>query len=452
MKLVYNLLLLLLLYSKVLFSENLISNDLKNSLTNLYNYSPKLKYDRELLKSKDELLPQAYSEFRPEITGYYQKGKIDTNSSGFNITSDGVRTETNKGVVITQQIFDGGSSLSNISVAKNEINVQRSLLKQSEQETFLEAIKLYAELATEISSLKKNEKNVEFLKGQLNLTKQQFDIGEVTLTDVSIAESRYSLSESQLLKTKNIINSLTAKYSALFGLIPEHPKIDLLFEQISINKNKAKEYSKKNNPKLLSIFWKIKSLKKQIESLHRKKLPSVKLEAEAKINEGYFRTDSSREVLSAYTKVDIPLYQSGTASSKIREAKKKLFAQKELYKQYKNEIEYNLISSISSYNYSYAMIEAYRKQIESNKIFLEGLEQELLLGERTTLDVLDGEQELVKSELDLINAYKDLFISYFEILFYQGNLNASYLKLSVRDFDATQNLERVKFKWLDIID
>ena len=66
-------------------------------------------------------MPQAYSEFRPEIKGYYQKGKVHTNSHGFNITSDGIRSETNKGITITQDIFDGGSSLSNIQVAKNTI-------------------------------------------------------------------------------------------------------------------------------------------------------------------------------------------------------------------------------------------------------------------------------------------------------------------------------------------
>ena len=69
----------------------------------------------------------------------------------------------------------------------------------------------------------------------------------------------------------------------------------------------------------------------------------------------------------------------------------------------------NLVSSNSSYNYSLSRIKAYKKQIQSNKIYLDGLKQELQLGERTTLDVLDGEQELLQSELDLIKSYKDFF-------------------------------------------
>ena len=112
----------------------------------------------------------------------------------------------------------------------------------------------------------------------------------------------------------------------------------------------------------------------------------------------------------------------------------------------------NLISSNSSYNYSLSRIKAYEKQIQSNKIYLDGLKQEFQLGERTTLDVLDGEQELLQSELDLIKAYKDLFISYYEILFYIGKLNAKDLKLNVNLFDERENYEKVKGKWLDIIE
>ena len=143
-------------------------------------------------------LPQALANFRPEISGYYEKGKIDTNSTGFNITSDGIRTETNKGIRITQRVFDGGSSLSEIQVSKNEILSQRFFLKSIEQEVFLEAIKIYADLATENSNLILQKKNVEVLKKQFELTQEQFEIGEVTMTDVSLSEARFSLAESEL--------------------------------------------------------------------------------------------------------------------------------------------------------------------------------------------------------------------------------------------------------------
>ena len=436
------------------FASIEIEDDLKNALEDLYEFSPKIKYQRELLKGKDELVPQAFSDFRPKISGYYEKGKVDTNSSGFNITSDGIRTESNKGLIITQDIFDGGSSISNIKAAFNEIKAERYNLKTVEQEVFLEGIKLYGELATEMINLNLSEKNVEFLKRQLDLVKQQFEIGEVTLTDVSIADARYLLGYSEKLKIESNLKSLRAKYLSFFGKERNTPSVEFS-SSLSNLKNESEQnlkYLKDYNPSLQNLNFLIKSSEKKIQSLQRKRLPSVKLEAEAKINKGYFRTDSEREVLSAFTKVEIPLYQSGLASSKIREEKQKLFALEELFLEKYKELEFELISEISNYNFSFSRIEAYKSQIKSNKIFLEGLQQELLLGERTTLDILDGEQELLKSQLDLATSKNELFVSYYKILFILGKLNAKNLKLDVVLFDERKNFNNVKFKWLDIFE
>ena len=115
------LFLIILSYSEYLLSENILNDDLKESLESLYNSNPELTYEREVLKSRDELVPQAYAEFRPEISGYYKKGKVDTNSQGFNIATDNLRTETYKGVKVTQDIFNGGSSISNLREAKNKV-------------------------------------------------------------------------------------------------------------------------------------------------------------------------------------------------------------------------------------------------------------------------------------------------------------------------------------------
>ena len=454
MKIPYKLFLILFIYliPQFLIGKTLINDDLKNSLESLYNNNPKLKYHINILKSKDELVPQAFSDFRPEIKGYYKKGKVHTNSHGFNITSDGIRTETNKGITITQDIFDGGSSLSNLKVAQNSVFSQRYIFKDKEQEIFLEAIKVYSDYATEKSNFELKKKNVEVLTNRLDLTKEQFDIGEVTLTDVSIAEARLSLAESDLIESEKNIETLNANFLYIFGTSPKSPKIDLNVLEFAKPIEDMINIGLKRNPKINDLIYQIKSQENKIKSLKRKKLPSVKLEADAYINEGYFRTDSKREVLSAFAVVDIPLYQSGGASSKIRESKNELFALKQLLRQIQDEIKFNLVSSKSSYDYSYSKISAYKKQIESNKIYLDGVYQEMQLGERTMLDLLDGEQELLQSELDLVKSYRDLFNSYYETLFYMGELTAKSLKLNVNYFDDTENYNDVKFKWLDLVE
>ena len=182
------------------------------------------------------------------------------------------------------------------------------------------------------------------------------------------------------------------------------------------------------------------------------KLPSIKLEAEARKSKCYFRSDSAREVMSATASINIPIYSSGLASSKMREAKKNLESLKELKKIKLNELKYNLTFSWSSYNSSISKIKAYKEQIEANNKFLEGLKQELFLGERTLLDILDAEQELIESEFNLVKSFEEYFNAYFDLLFYMGQLNSKYLDLPVEHFDDTKNYNEVKFKWLDLIE
>ena len=110
-------------FSKDSHTESFLSDDLLNALSSTYTKNPKINLERKNLFKTDELMPQALSDFRPKIDGYYNKGKVDTAISGSNFIQDGVRTETSKGITITQPIFNGGSSINKIKEAGSKIKI-----------------------------------------------------------------------------------------------------------------------------------------------------------------------------------------------------------------------------------------------------------------------------------------------------------------------------------------
>lgn len=433
-------------------SNQVLSDDLTNALEKTYDLNPKLKSERLKLFEFDELMPQAISELRPKIEGYYEKGKVDSAISGSNFISEGIRTETNAGIKLTQKIFNGGKNFYNISIAKNKILSQRFKLKNFEQTLFLDVVKIYSEYVTKKSEVKLNKKNEEFLKKQFLQVKDQFDIGEVTLTDVSIAEARLLLSESRLSQSESDLISIESKYESIVGIKPVNPELFFNFKKIEPSLDLFIELCIKNNPEIQSINFLIRSLEKHIKSLYASKLPSIKLEAEARKNRGYFKADSEREVMTAFARIDIPLYQSGFAASKIRESKKELRSLKEAKISAINDLKTKIITSWSNFESCDFKIKAYLNQIEANKKFLEGLKQEFFLGERTILDILDAEQELLESEFNLVKSYEEKFNTFFELLFFSGDLNAEFLNLNVQLFDDTKNYNSVKYKWLDILE
>ena len=166
--------------------------------------------------------------------------------------------------------------------------------------------------------------------------------------------------------------------------------------------------SQKNNPRLNDIKYQIKSIQNEIDKLKRKRLPSVKFEGEAYINEGYFKFDSKGKFYLHLLQLIFHYINLKAASSKIRETRSKLLSLQSLLKKIEDEISYNLISSKSLFDNSYQKLQLI-KQIKSNNIYLDGLKQEMQLGERTMLDLLDGEQESLQSELDLALSFKDFF-------------------------------------------
>ena len=144
------------------FAKSLLSDDLLNALSSTYTKNPKIKLERRNLFKIDELMPQALSDFRPKIDGFYNKGKVDTAISGSNFIQDGVRTETSKGITITQPIFNGGSSINKIKEAESKIISQRFLLKKVEQDVLMSAIRVYSKLTSEKSKLKLRKKMQNF--------------------------------------------------------------------------------------------------------------------------------------------------------------------------------------------------------------------------------------------------------------------------------------------------
>ena len=438
--------------SKILLAQSFLSEDFNDTLSKTYNGNPEILEQRNKLFQIDELMPQAYSSFRPKIGGFYEKGKVDIAISGSNFISDGVRTETSKGIKITQPIFEGGANISKIREAENKIYSQRYLVKSTEQKVLLEASKIYSKFTSQKTKLKLSNKNVEFLKKQFESTNSQFEIGNLTFTDVSISKSRLLLAESDLIKSKSDLMAFRQEYVSVVGDEPKNPSLFFNFPKFKYDLEELVKYSLNNNPEIRSLKYQLKSLEKKIRGLYQLKLPKINLQAELRKDSGYFKSDSSREVMSAYANIDIPLYQSGNAASKIREAKKEHSALKELLKSRKNLLKSKIVRSWSIYKTSLSKIDAYQEQVKANTKFLEGLNQELFLGERTILEILDGEQELIKSELSLVQSNQEYFDSYFEILCHMGNMNPEFLKLTVQIFDDTENFNNIRYKWLDLIE
>ena len=249
----FSFFLLLILFSfKNLHCKSFLSKDFDEMLSKTYVNNPDILEERNKLFQIDELMPQAYSKFRPKINGFYEKGKVDLATAGSNLISDGVRTETSKGIKITQPIFEGGSNVSKILEAENKIISQRYRLKSVEQKVLLAATKAYSNFTSQQTKFRLSKKNLEFLKKQFESTKSQFEIGNLTFTDVSISKSRLLLAESDLLQSQSDLISFKQELSSIVGTTPMKPELFFDFPAFEYDVEGLVKFSLKNNPEIIS--------------------------------------------------------------------------------------------------------------------------------------------------------------------------------------------------------
>jgi outer membrane protein len=231
----------------------------EEALSSAYNNNPYLKAAREDLKATDEQMPQAVSGFLPQISANAQRGERETTQAG---TSTDRIVDT-KEIAINQPLFRGGQTYNNIKLAKNAIFAAREELRQIEQEVLLEAITAYMDIIRDQEVLELSKNNVEVLKKHLEVTKERFNLGEVTKTDVAQAESGLAVAKSEMISADGILESSKARFIRIVGERPGILKPSRRPATLNLSLDEIIQIAMGENPTILSAKYNEMAAKKQ---------------------------------------------------------------------------------------------------------------------------------------------------------------------------------------------
>jgi outer membrane protein/adhesin transport system outer membrane protein len=440
MKKIYLLLLLLS------FSPEAFSATLEEALVKTYQNNPKLNSSRKSAMASDELVPQAISGWRPTVTA---GGKIyhtdkDTNP---NSSADGSNSPKKWDVSITQPIYQGGATISSTNSAKNTVKATHETLRATENTVLLSAVESYVNVIRDRAILDLNKKNEQVLRRNLEATKARFDVGELTRTDVSQSEASLSNAIADVVTSQGDLNSSIAIYQSVVGEYPDNlinPE-----KEISLPKSKqeAIDMALKNNPTIVSSKYLNEAAQADVSTAVADLMPEIDLVGTIdKTYDSSSTVDSvSNGVISA--NLTVPLYKSGSSRSKIRQAKHTANQARIDVITAQRDVEADVISAWEAYESAKYNISAREDQIKANEVALAGVEQEELVGARTILDLLDAEQELLDSKVELVKANRDKIYKSYELIANIGSLTARNLSLPVDYWNANDNYNKVKNKW-----
>lgn len=424
--------------------------DIFEAMGSAYANNPTLQAQRAYVRAVDENVAIAKSGYRPTLA---LQGKYSDSHIHNDVTDAIDGYDKSVGAVLNQPLFNGFSTRNSVKAADNSVKAEQSNLYNVEQQVLLEASTAYLNVLRDESIVKLQTNNEKLLKKRMDETLVRFNVGEVTRTDVSQAEARYSQARSDRIAAEGNLAASKAVYAQVIGSQPENlQEPEGIADLFPKSMDDAINYARSNNYALKAARSALDAQIYTVAANTGSLLPQVDFEATARRGkvESPITKDPETNSFVWGVNMTVPLYNSGESRARIRQSKYQKWQAQEAVL----EAEREMVSSVSS-NWEYmvsnqAKIASVKDQIRAYAIALDGVQQEEALGNRTVLDVLDAYQSLLNSNVQEVQARRDYYVSGLQLLLSMGKLTAKDLNLAVNLYDVEKHSDQTRNKWLSL--
>lgn len=436
----------------VLWAGQANATSLEDALALAYGTNPTLDAERANLRSTDENVPQALSGWRPTVSATAQASKewvTDLQRSATNNKTSGNFSPQTYGITITQPIFRGFRTVKGTSQAENQVQAERQNLINTEQNVLLSAVNAYMTVVQDEAVLELNENNVKVLQAQLESTEDQFQVGELTRTDVAQAKSSLQGAIAGRMQAEGNLKTSRATYRQVIGAEPVEVKMPNPHLMLPGTKDEAQAQAR-SVPIVNQAQYNQKAAKDRIDVIFGQMLPEVSVQGsfQRNVEPGLGQSSFNSGVIMGV--VTVPLYQAGNVESQVRQSKQQYYQSKRLVDEALRSAEQQAVAAWQALDTANAQISSFEEQVKAAKIALDGIRQEQQVGARTIIDVLDQEQSYLNAEVSLVSARTTQVVAQYQLLASVGRLTAQELKLKTDLYDPTKHYNEVRDKFIGI--
>ena len=415
-----------------------------------YASNPTLQAQRAQLRALDENWYQARAGYRPTLSVSGRATWTETTIPGTRPLAD---VESNSGSAIlslTQPVYSGGRVASAVSAAEADSLSGREGLRRVEAQVLGQVIQSYVDVRRDLEALRIRQTNVAVLQRQLDESRARFEVGEITRTDVAQSEARLAAAVALLNSAQATLATSRASYEAVVGqapgnLAPEPPIGSLLPASVE----QAWDLAESGSPVVRAAEYAEQASRARIAGARAEQMPTVALQGQL----GYsglaspLHTDAYSRALSGSAVVTVPIFSGGQTLSRIRAATERNTVDRLGVENARRTVRQTITQSWSALQAARSNIEATDKQVRAARIAAEGVVQEQRVGLRTTIDVLNAEQELRAAELAQVSARRDEYVAAAGVLSQVGRLQVGYLVPEVPRYDPSANFRNLRVTW-----
>ena len=443
--------------------QNAVADTLEWALVQAYQNNPSLNAQRAALRATDENVPQALSGYRPKLSvngnGGYNYASTLThtiNQSNFPNTVSYTNYATqyaNRGFGATaaETLYNGFQTANKVRQAESQVMGARETLRVVEQQVLLDAATAYMNLLRDQAILDLNRRNVEVLTEQLKQTRDRFNVGEVTRTDVAQAESRLAAGRSSLLGAQSNYVTSQANYRRVIGVDPGRLAPGTPVDRLSPGTlDGAVSQGQQQSPSVSAAMYGVDIAELAVKISEGSLYPNFSLVESVSKNYDPAYNTNKQLIAGIVGTLTIPLYQGGGEYAAIRQTKESLGQQRLNLDVNRDQARATVVQSWGQLDASKAQIEATQAQVNAAEIALNGVREEARVGQRTTLDVLNAQQELVNARVALVTAQHDRVVASYTLLAAVGGLAMQRLGLNVTIYDPQVHYQQVRDAWIGV--
>jgi len=439
------------------------AENLMGAMRRAYNANPQLNAGRAELRAIDERVPQAQAGMRPRVTGDgylgLQRNRLVTKQRDVEV-DDPTNTSVTKNIqnggspprsahlTVEQPIFDGFRTQNETLAAESGVFAGRERLRLTEQRILFDAVTAYMDVLRDTASLKLQESNVAVLKEQLRQTRERYQYGQITPTDVAQAEARLAGGNSMAGAARAALDASMGVYRKIVGvepttLAPGAP-VDRLLPK---SREEAERIAQTEHPFILAALHDADAADLDIKALEAEFMPKFSI-----VGDIFTQTDlagiGNRNVgAKILGHLNVPIYEGGLTSSRVRQAKETAGQRRFNADVARAEVLSLVRAYWGALQAAKIQIVSAQTQIAAAERALYGVREEAKAGQRTTLEILNAQQELLNARLGLLVAQRDRVVASYAVLSSLGRLSSDWLGLTGEGYDPALHFEQVKDLW-----
>src|ERR1700694_5853703 len=437
-----------------------LADTIEAALVRAYQTNPQLNAQRATVRATDENVPQALSGDGPKFAltagaGYQYTDTLSTfgGTATQIVKSDvhGTNPPRSAGLTITQTLYNGNQTANKTRAAESQVSGAREGLRVLEYTVLLAAATIYMDYLRDTAIVEVQRSNVRVLDQTRKQTRDRFNVGEVTRTDVAQSEAQLAAGKTQLLAAEATLTTTRANFRRIIGNEPEAlapgSPVDRFLPATLAG---AIELSLIENPNVTAAMYGIDVNFLQVKVNEGALLPTVSMQAS--VQQSYEQTLQVYRTFgaSAIAQLSIPVYQGGAEYSLIRQSKETLAQQRLVLEQTRDLTRANTVTAWGQLVAGKAQVASAQAQVTASEIALNGVREEAKAGQRTTLDVLNAQQALVNARVALVTAQHDRVVASYAVLSSVGRLSPQVLNLHTTVYDPSVHYQQVRDSWFGV--